>query len=325
MYKRLLLFLALAGSTVLRAQTFTNPGVHDPVAAREGKYEYVFSTGQGISVLRSADGRHWQNMPPVFEKAPQWAVDSIKGYEGHTWAPDIIRHNGRYYLYYSVSTFGKNSSAIGVATATTLDPNKPGYGWTDHGMVLRSYPTDKWNAIDPNVIIDEKGKPWMTWGSWWDGIQLIRLSDDMLGVSKTQPTRYTIASRSRDAQGKYIGNKGAIEGPFLFHKNGWYYLFASFDYCCKGVDSNYKVAVGRAKNITGPYLDREGRDMLQGGGTIVLKGNDRYPGVGHCSVYHFGGKDYIYFHGYDRQEDGHSKLLVREVKWDKAGWPVIKL
>lgn len=307
------------------AQTVTEPDVHDPVAIREGKYEYVFATGQGISVMRSADMKHWNYLRPVFMHAPQWAVDSIKGYKGHTWAPDIIRHNGTYYLYYSVSTFGKNTSAIGVATAKTLDPGSKDYGWTDHGMVLRSYSSDKWNAIDPNVIFDEKRQPWIVWGSWWDGIQLARLDDNMVSLSKSHPTRYTIASRSRDSNGQYVGNKGAIEAPFLFYKNGYYYLFVSFDNCCQGVKSTYKVAVGRSKTITGPYLDNQGNDMLQGGGFVILKGNERYPGVGHCSVYTRDKKDYIFFHGYDRHYNGVSKLLIREIQWDKDGWPVIKL
>lgn len=321
--KSLVGVLMLAGG--LHAQSFTDPDVHDPVAAHEGKYEYVFATGQGITVMRSADMEHWTYLKPVFSEAPAWAVDSIKGYKGHTWAPDIIYRNNTWYLYYSVSAFGKNTSAIGVATARTLDPDSPEYGWTDHGMVLRSYPQDKWNAIDPNVILDRQKQPWMVWGSWWDGIQLIRLSDDMLSVSKKYPQRYTIASRSRDAGGHYVGNKGAIEGPFLFYRKGYYYLFASFDYCCRGLKSNYKVAVGRAKDIRGPYLDKEGKDMLLGGGTIVLKGNERYPGVGHCSVYTLNKKDYIFFHGYDRKYNGASKLLIREVKWDRKGWPVIDL
>lgn len=291
----------------------------------KGTYEYVFATGEGISVMRSADMKHWNYLKPVFDKAPQWAVDSIKGYKGHTWAPDIIRHGGLYYLYYSVSTFGKNTSAIGVATAKTLNPDSKEYGWTDHGMVLRSYPSDKWNAIDPNVIFDEHQQPWIVWGSWWDGIQLARLDNSLLSLSKTAPKRYTIASRSRDAKGTYIGNKGAIEAPFLFHRNGYYYLFVSFDNCCQGLKSTYKVAVGRSKTITGPYLDNQGKDMLLGGGTIVLKGNERYPGVGHCSVYTRRNKDYIFFHGYDRHYNGMSKLLIREIRWDKNGWPVIKL
>lgn len=319
----LLALTAIADS--LNAQPAIEPDVHDPVAIREGQYEYVFSTGQGVSVMRSSDMKHWTRLRPVFDEAPAWAVSLIKGYKGHTWAPDIIKRNETYYLYYSVSTFGKNTSAIGVATARTLDPDSPKAGWTDHGMVIRSDSTNLWNAIDPNVILDEQGHPWMVWGSWWDGIQLTRLTDDMLSTSKSQPKRYTLASRSRDDRGQYVGNKGAIEAPFLFHRNGYYYLFVSFDHCCQGVKSNYKVAVGRSKTITGPYKDSQGRDMLLGGGDIVLKGNERYPGVGHCSVYELDNKDYIFFHGYDRENEGDSKLLIREVKWNKEGWPIIHL
>lgn len=319
-----IMWVALSANAV-HAQTVTEPDVHDPVAIRDGKYAYVYATGQGITVMRSADMTHWNYLKPVFSQAPEWAVDSIKGYKGHTWAPDIILHNGTYYLYYSVSTFGKNTSAIGVATARTLDPDSGNYGWTDHGMILRSYSSDKWNAIDPNVIMDEKQRPWIVWGSWWDGIQLARLDKNMITLSKSFPKRYTIASRSRDSNGQYIGNKGAIEAPFLFRKNGYYYLFVSFDNCCQGLKSTYKVAVGRSRTITGPYLDNRGNDMLQGGGTVVLKGNERYPGVGHCSVYAWGKKDYIFFHGYDRRYNGASKLLIREIQWDKDGWPVISL
>lgn len=299
------------------------PSCHDPVAIKEGAYFYVFHTGNGVSVMRSTNMKHWEPIKPVFNQAPAWAVKAVPGYKGHTWAPDIIRHNGLYYLYYSVSTFGKNTSAIGVVTNRTLDPDSPDFGWTDHGMVIQSTSESLWNAIDPNIIIDEKGTPWMTFGSWWDGIQLVKLREDMLRVAEDKEW-YTISSRSRNQEGQYIGNIGATEAPFLFHKNGYYYQFVSFDFCCRGADSDYKVVVGRSKDIRGPYMDKNGKNMLQGSGEIVVKGNTRFPGVGHCSVYEFSGKDYIFFHGYDMEDNGNSKLLIREINWDN-GWPSVTL
>lgn len=299
-------------------------GSHDPVAIREGDYYYVFATGNGISVMRSTDMKNWTRLAPVFKAPPQWATETIQAFEGHIWAPDIIRHNGQYYLYYSISSFGKRTSAIGVATAKTLDPESPDFGWTDHGMVVRSYEGCNWNAIDPNIIIDEKGIPWMTFGSWWDAIQLVRLQDNLLHLHQPEEW-HALSSRSRDENGRYIGNIGAVEAPFLFQKDSYYYLFVSFDNCCAGVNSTYKVAVGRSKDIRGPYLDREGKDMLQGGGTIVVQGNERFPGVGHQAVYRFESKDYLFFHAYDRDDNGRSKLLVREIEWDEAGWPSVRL
>ena len=128
-----------------------NPDVHDPVMARgeDGRY-YVFSTGMGIGVMSSADMKTWKREKPVFDHAPQWAVDSVKGFRGHIWAPDISRHGDKWYLYYSCSTFGKNGSAIGVATNSTLDPQSPHYKWEDQGVVIVSHKRqDNWNAIDP--------------------------------------------------------------------------------------------------------------------------------------------------------------------------------
>ena len=103
-------------------------------------------------------------------------MDSIKGYEGHTWAPDIIYYKGNYHLFYSCSAFGKNTSAIGHAYRRTLNPDSD-EPWTDTGAVIVSHARDNFNAIDPNIVIDEEGNPWMTFGSFWGDIQLVRLTE----------------------------------------------------------------------------------------------------------------------------------------------------
>jgi arabinan endo-1,5-alpha-L-arabinosidase len=262
-------------------------------------------------------------------------VDTIPGFKGHIWAPDITFHNGQYYLYYSVSAFGKNTSAIGVATNKTLDSTSADFKWTDHGRVIQSYPgKTAWNAIDPNIIKDEKGTAYMTFGSFWDGLKLVKLSKDLLHVAEPVETIRTIASRKKelsDSNPPAVGNNpvdaggNAIEAPFVFKKGKWFYFFASIDYCCKGEQSTYKMIVGRSTNVTGPYKDREGADLSHGGGTIVLQGNKEWHGVGHNSVYTFDGKDYIVYHGYDAADKGRSKLNIQELRWDEKGWPVIQL
>jgi len=307
---------------------------HDPVMMKEGDTFYLFTTGFGISVWSSKDMQYWQWENPVFEKAPQWAVDTIPGFKGHIWAPDIYFHKGLYYLYYAVSAFGKNTSAIGVATNKTLNPASPGFKWTDHGRVIQSYPgITNWNAIDPNIIDDKKGNAYMSFGSFWDGLKLVKLSKDRLSVTGDVNKIPTVASRKpapgapnppaiednpKDAGGN------AIEAPFIFKKNGYYYLFASIDYCCKGARSTYKMIVGRSKRVTGPYVDDKGIDMAKAGGRLVLKGDDRWHGVGHNAVVSYDGNDYLVFHGYDGNDNGRSKLRIEKMNWDQQGWPVVE-
>ena len=133
-----------------------NPNAHDPVMAKgeDGRF-YCFMTGMNVGVMSSADMKEWKMEPSALKETPAWAMDTVPGYKGHTWAPDISYHNGQWYLYYSCSTFGKNGSAIGLATNKTLDPNSPDFCWEDKGMVIASHrKQDNWNAIDPNVIVD---------------------------------------------------------------------------------------------------------------------------------------------------------------------------
>lgn len=297
---------------------------HDPVLAKQGDTYYLFATGQGISVMSSKDMKHWKFEKPVFDKAPQWAVEAIKGYNGHTWAPDVLYHDGLYHLFYSCSAFGKNTSAIGHATNPTLDPASPDFKWTDHGKVIQSVPhRDMWNAIDPNVVIDEEGTPWMTFGSFWDGIKLVKLTPDLNGVAQPEEW-YSLCRRPRsfNLPDEEAGD-GAVEAPFIMKHGEYYYLFVSFDYCCKGLKSDYKVRVGRSKSVTGPYLDKEGKALTQGGGSLVVQGNKDYAGVGHNAAYHLDGKDYFICHAYSVAEEGAPKLIVREMTWTPDGWPEV--
>ena len=108
-------------------------------------------------------------------------------------------------------------------------------------------------------------------------------------------------------------------------KGDWYYLFVSYDLCCRGEKSTYKVVVGRSDKVTGPYYDHKGVSLMQGGGTIVVEGDSRYAGVGHSATVSFGGKDYLFFHGYDMSDASRAHLLVREIVWDEGLWPKVQL
>ena len=289
------------GGLAQQPATTDSPLAHDPVMTKQGDTYYLFATGQGVSVMSSKDLKTWKFEKPVFTEAPQWAVETVKEYKGHTWAPDIIFHNGLYHLFYSCSAFAKNTSAIGHATNPTLDPADPNFKWTDHGKVIQSVPNrDMWNAI-----------------------KMVKLTDDMMQVAQPEEW-HSLCRRERsfELDDKDPGD-GAVEAPFIMKHGDYYYLFVSFDYCCRGKDSTYKVVVGRSKSAIGPYVDKEGKPMAKGGGSLVIEGNADYAGIGHNAAYHIDGKDYFLCHAYSVAENGAPKLFIREMTWTPDGWPVV--
>ncbi|MEP9401934.1 arabinan endo-1,5-alpha-L-arabinosidase [Sphingomonas sp. VNH70] len=303
--------------------------VHDPVLIRQGEDWHVFSTGIGgqgqglIAAHTSRDLVHWRAGTPPFSALPDWAVKAIPGAK-NLWAPDIAFVNGRYRLYYSVSTFGSNRSAIGLATSATLDPAAPGYGWRDEGMVLQSRRGDDYNAIDPAFTIDAQGRHWLSFGSFWSGIKLVELDPATGKPLRPDARPLAIAARPVPA-----GAPSAIEAPYIFAHGGWYWLIASYDYCCKGVNSTYYTVVGRAKAITGPYLGKDGSAMLAAGGTMLLRADleeqGRYRGPGHAGQYRGAdGVDRLVYHAYDKENAGAPTLRIATLHWGADGWPVAR-
>ena len=314
--------------------------VHDPVMAWEdGKY-YLFATGMGISWATSTDRKTWTVQPtPFIEKIPEWTHDSVPGFRNHVWAPDIIRWHDRWWLAYSCSTFGKNTSAIGLMTADRLNGE-----WCDEGCLVASREgRDQWNAIDPAFVVDDNDQLWVTWGSFWDGIQIAPLSSSQLrGSSDVQQPlpqlgkigkRLTIARRYalRDTTqaepnptSRFAG-RNAIEAPFILKHGGYYYLFVSWDYCCRGAQSNYRVAVGRSTKVDGPYTDRSGKPMTEGGGELFLEGDKKeYEAAGHCAAYDLPtGETTFICHGYSTTMNGASVLIQRPIIWTPDGWPTL--
>mgnify|MGYP003629693549 FL=1 len=320
--KTLFTFFSLLVFNSLFAQDIR---VHDPVAIKQGDTYYLFCTGRGISVFSSPDLKNWEKEPQVFSEEPVWADDVSADFNNHIWAPDITFHNGQYYLYYSVSAFAKNTSAIGLTINTTLDADDPNYKWEDQGIVIQSVPNrDLWNAIDPNLIFDENDTPYLAFGSFWEGLKMVKLSDDLMSIAQPQEW-HTIARRERsfDLADANPGD-AALEAPFIFKKGNWYYQFLSWDLCCRGENSTYKVVVGRSKSATGPYIDKDGVALNNGGGTLIIEGNDNWYGAGHNSTYTFDGKDYIIFHAYDANDNGAPKKKIAELQWDAEAWPTLK-
>jgi arabinan endo-1,5-alpha-L-arabinosidase len=306
----------IAGKSFPIGQTM----VHDPVMIKQDSVYYIFCSGYGIRVLSSTDMKTWKVEKPVFAKPPKWATEAIPEYKGHTWAPDISYFNGQYYLYYSVSAFGKNTSCIGVATNKTLHPNDSNYQWIDHGKVIPSIPgVTNWNAIDGNLILNDNCHPYLAFGSFWNGLKLVKLTADGFKTDDDISNLPTIASRLSQPTPHA---ENPIEAPFIFKKDGYYYLFASIDYCCLGVNSSYKMIIGRSENIEGPYLDKEQKRLDQGGGSILLQGDDHWSGVGHNGIATIDGADYIIYHAYDKTDNGKPKLIIKQLRWIE-GWPEV--
>jgi arabinan endo-1,5-alpha-L-arabinosidase len=303
-------------------------GTHDPSIMKEGKTWYVFATGKApdgghFAVRCSDDLEHWKLCGHVFDAIPDWIHQRSPGTK-ELWAPDISYVNHEYRLYYAYSLFGKNTSGIALATNKTLDPASPDFKWVDKGLVLESKADDNFNAIDPNFILDGKGGAWLAFGSFWDGIKMRRLNDAGM-LSTTDTTLYSLARRAKPAGAAPAPaglppNWEAVEAPFIVHHGGYFYLFTSWDLCCRGLKSTYKTMVGRSKSVTGPYVDAAGKPLAEGGGTELLLANSRWLGPGGESILMDPkGKDLIVFHAYDAKT-GKPSMQLSTIDWT-GGWP----
>ncbi len=304
------------------AEEVIDPGmrhVHDPTMIYSDGYYYVYSTGDTLPIRRSSNLYDWEYLGSVFNAIPQWIEDKIQdseGIVGNLWAPDVTFHNGKYYLNYSASLFGKNISTIALASNVTLDPSSPDYEWVDEGEIVSSAddPSVNYNTIDGTFVRDENGDMWLVFGSYWSGIKLTALNNTTLKPTTSPATLYSLASRPSTS----------IEAAYITYRNGYYYLFVNFDQCCNGADSTYKIMVGRSSAITGPYLDRDGVDMLSGGGSLFVDGTSRWKGPGHATLTTVDGQDYFSFHTYDGLYDGVATLRIHHLSWDQDLWPVLR-
>jgi len=281
------------------------PRVHDPSTIVHDKDEYwLFATGPGVRSFHSAHLMRWLPGPPVLPSPPAWTHDVASDNRGYFWAPDVVRVNDRYLLYYSVSTWGKKTSAIGLATTRALGSN-----WRDEGIVVRSNTNDDFNAIDPSVLLDTDGRLWMAFGSYWSGIKLVEL-DPVTG--KRLACNAPMVSLARH---------DSLEAACLYHHDSFYYLFVNWGQCCRGTNSTYEIRVGRSVAVTGPFVDRDGIDMLQGGGTRFLGTSGSFVGPGHAGILRVGKEEWLSCHFYDGNRGGRPTLALRKLGWSKEGWP----
>ena len=314
------------GSSVLTYYHLTGATtpVRDPSVIRQGTTYYLFSTDAGgnisghLPIRCSTDKINWQLCGAVFTQIPSWVQTQVPGIGG-LWAPDVSYFNGLYHLYYAGSTFASNTSVIGLATNTTLDPSDPAYQWVDQGLVISSSSNDDFNAIDPSVLADSDGSVWLTYGSYWTGIKQQQLDPATGKLLSSNQTIYSLATRP-------TVQFDPIEGSSLVHSGNYYYLFVSFDDCCNldPYKDTYRIMVGRSTSVHGPFVDQGGVPMLQGGGSQLLAGNGttwNAPG-GETVFLDPQNGDLITFHAL-RLPDGAAYVFVNSLTWPN-GWPQIE-
>lgn len=300
-----------------------NLGTHDPTIIKEGDTWYEFQTGPGIGGKVSSNGLNWLGVPFLLSGKLDWWVNYVPNQVGNdVWAPDVHIYNGRVWLYYSISTFGSRTSAIGLLSFPSLagldcaNPGPSNPDCTDHGVVVSTHASDggDFNAIDPNLVLDANGDPWLSFGSWnAGGIQLVQLNTDDTSEDYMKPVGESVSIASRGGSG--------IEAPVIIYRNNYYYLFVSVGLCCQGVNSTYRIHYGRATDIIGPYLDKNDSNMLDGGGTLLEDGDDRWKGPGGQDIDNIDGVDVIAFHAYDAAAGGVPILNMATLDWDEDDWP----
>jgi arabinan endo-1,5-alpha-L-arabinosidase len=361
--RRLLSLLAAAVAPLFAQPGYVSPltgslSTHDPVILKQDSVYYLFHTGNGVQIKTSRDRLAWAPGTPdrVFQEAPAWHARFRNTID--SWAPAIKYWDGKYWLYYSLSNFGERRSAIGLRTNTTLHPSDPAYEWVDHGIVVCTYnngvthpecfnanttsvntnDTTAFNAIDPDVVLDQNGKPWLSWGSFGSGIQLIPL-DRATGKPDSGATPVTIAHRYTTQSASGSGYERSIEAPVITRHGDYFYLWYSYDRCCASTNSTYRVMVTRSSAVTGPYVDKAGNLahppyrapgssawQTANAGTLVSRGDSNWYATGHNDILFDKDTVFLVNHGYIRGSgmgNGATRLMIRPLYWDAEGWPTL--
>ena len=291
----------------VRPRTYANPvcpmSLPDPTVIEEEGTYYLYATENtsNVPIMRSQDLVNWTLCGTVFTDLTH--PDFVEG--GRGWAPDVNRIGDRYVMYYAVSVWGGEwTCGIGVAEAET--PEGP---WTNRGKLFLSSEIGVQNSIDPFYIEDE-GRKYLFWGSF-RGLYGIELSDDGLSVRPGAEKRRVAGT--------------AYEAIYIHKRAGRYYLFASVGTCCEGVKSTYTTVVGRSDSLFGPYLDRQGRSMLENRHEVVVTGSGRFAGPGHNAeiVTDARGRDWMLYHAVDVRDPKGRALMLDRIRW-RGGWPEVK-
>ncbi|KAJ5970770.1 uncharacterized protein N7479_000688 [Penicillium vulpinum] len=310
-----------------------NPGnipAHDPNIIFHDEHYYLFKGGIHIPIFKSDNiSGPWEKLGTVL------SGDSIipKGNQSRPWAPTTIEKNGTFYCYYTLSARGSRNSAVGVATTTSLD----GSPWTDHGVVINTgkgvgagvWPYTITNAIDASVIVDgDSGQTYLNYGSFWHDIWQVPLADDLLSVKdarKPDAVQLTYIPRAKSKP---------EEGSWVSFRQGFYYAWFSHGKCCNfkagfpARGREYSIRVGRSRSVRGPFVDKKGRLLLQGGGTVVYGSNHGVVyapgGLGVLAGNNDSASDILYYHYLNTSIGfGHGQA---QLGWNyldyEDGWPV---
>ena len=314
-----ILTIILSSSGISYATNGDN-GIHDPsnIIKHEGVY-HVFGTGHGdpangvpVQTMvhkTSTDLINWKTVQPVWStnQIPDWVYNYVPNFGGIFWAPEVIFMNGKYHLYYSVS-MGDRESAIGVATSTDL------YNWTDQGMVIYSDKASTYGSIDPAIFADADGQYWMAFGSHLRGIWLTQI-DPATGKRPENAVLKNVAGSG--------GSWSEHEAAYVILHDGYYYLFFNVGTCCALLESTYTVMMGRSTNVLGPYVDKNGKLLSNGGGTVALASAGRFIGPGHFGLLREDKRNILSLHYYDGTSNGYPRLDVASLEFGKDGWPVV--
>lgn len=284
----------LAVLTQLAIAQVGKPFIHDPSTVIEDKGKY-FTFGTGGGGLISDDGWNWYG-------------GGVR--PGGGAAPDAIKIGDRYLIIYGATGGATNhKGAILTMWNKTLDPKSPDFKYSEPVVVATSDGYEENDAIDPGVLLDPTtGRLWMSYGTYFGYIRVVEL-DPKTG--------------KRVAGNKAVDVASTCEASSLVYHDGWYYLLATHGSCCDGANSTYNVVVGRSKKVTGPYIDNVGRDMMQGGGKMVVatRGGLIGPGhFGHIKLEKGVEKMSLHYEA-DLEQGGASVLGILPVLW-KDGWPI---
>lgn len=267
-------------------------------------------------IWKSIDMQSWEYVGDVFANYTlNWGTSGAG-----VWAPTVVKVGETWNFYYSLSTGGDTNPGIGVATAPT--PYGP---WTHYGKLFNSEEIGVTNSIDPHVFWDED-RLYMVFGSYGGLITLIELAQD--GLSLKNGLEYQKEHKTALA-GYEIFENNNYEASLIIKKDGWYYLLLSTGSCLSGNNSTYRVMCARSRNVDGPYLDSQGRDMFapNRGDAVVAPTMGGAMGVGHCSVIQDDLGDYwMLYHGYNTQNKSEYRVLyLDKLIWDETtGMPHVE-
>ncbi|PPQ79651.1 hypothetical protein CVT24_010247 [Panaeolus cyanescens] len=297
-----------------------NTTLHDPTMCKDDSGTYfLFSSGPGIQIRTSKDRVNWKALGKVWPNGSPWTQKFTPN--GKLWAPECVYLDGQFLLYYAASTSGSRNSGIFLAKSKTGQPGS----FTNEGLIISTTENDQYNAIDPkysnislwstNSLFPDGNSWYLSFGSFWSGIKSMPINPSTGKPNSTNPKLTSLATRTDD--------NGAMEASAVFKHGNWYYLFTSWDRCCRGKDSTYNIRVGRSQSPTGVFVDKANTSLLSGGGSLVLGTHGNVHGPGGQDIIMDQGAPLLVYHYYTSTdgENATGHLGINKLDFS-SGWPV---